>query len=242
MAEDKPISRYAQRFVERKLEQLMRQAEKGTGLYYELYAQNFTDSVDRLASQVKRDDLREHILSRAEQTGHYFGRDAQQGRWDYDAEAGDLRWNGEPLDWMKRVDFSGQWVSKSAEERARYVVGQFGDDRGTQNDYPGVQVEKNGVRGPVQWGPEQSTAQDAQQRAEKMLDEHLGFAAPKLAPSSHDDIRKSDEMSGRLGAKVLTRAYRKYIKESASQRTSAAQKYGANETVDRETTPPKKSL
>ena len=63
MAEEKPISRYAQRFVERKLEQLARVSEQGVGLHYELYAQNFTDSVDRLAARVRSATIcGEHIF------------------------------------------------------------------------------------------------------------------------------------------------------------------------------------
>ncbi len=216
MEDDKPISEFAQRFVERKLEQFAKQADKGSGLYYELFAQNFTESVDRLAARVKRDDLRKHILSEADKTGNYFGEDAARGRWVPDIENSELRWVGEPPDSWKQVDGNGQWVRKSADERARYVLGHFGEDSRTQNDYPGVQVEKNGVVGAVKWGPEQPTAQDAHEVAEKMLDRHLGFNAPKLSPSSHLDIRKSDEMSERLGADVRTKAWKKYAKECAS--------------------------
>ena len=104
MADKKPISQAAQRFVDRKLEQLKGQAAKGCGLYYELYSQNFTDSVDRLAARAKRADLREHILSEAQKTGDYFGEEARKGRWVYDVEAGDIHWQGEPLDWMKKAD------------------------------------------------------------------------------------------------------------------------------------------
>lgn len=92
MADKKPISQAAQRFVDRKLEQLERKAQIGCGLYYELYSQNFTDSVDALAARVKRADLREHILSQAEKAGAYFGGEAQKGRWVYDVEAGDIQW------------------------------------------------------------------------------------------------------------------------------------------------------
>src|SRR5882762_9376464 len=134
MAEDKRISRFAQRFVARTLERLEKQAEKGAGLYYELFAQNFTDSVDRLAARTKRPDLREHILSQAEKTGNYFGEEAEKGRWTYDAENNDIHWQGEPPDSFKQVDFNGQWVRKSADERARYVVGHYGEDSRTQND------------------------------------------------------------------------------------------------------------
>lgn len=241
MDEDRPISGFAQRFVARKLEELARQAEKGAGLHYELFAQNFTDSVDRLADRIKRDDLRTHVLSQAEKTGNYFGAEAEQGRWVHDAENNDLRWIGEPPDAMKEVDFSGQWVRKSPEERARYVTGHFGEDSRTQKDYPGIQVEKQGVAGPIKWGPERPTGQDAQLYAEKMLDKHLGFDAPKIQPSSHLDIRKSREASEQLGETVHTKAYKKYLKDSATPRTSAAKKYGQAEAVERELPPPKQS-
>ena len=148
---------------------------------------------------------------------------------------------GETPDSWKRVDGHGQWVRKSADERARLVFGHFGEDSRTQNDYPGIQVEKSGGLGPVKWGPEQPTAQDAHEYAEKMLDKHLGFNAPILQPSSQLDIRKSDEMSDRLGADVRTKAWKKYAKECGSPRSFAAKKYGAGEAVDRETRPPSRS-
>ena len=228
MADDKPVSRVAQAFVRRKLEQYTKEAGRGSGLYYELFAQNFTDRVDALAGRTKRADLREHILSQAEKTGHYFGEEARKGRWVYDVEAGDVHWQGETPDSWKQVNFEGQWVRKSADERARYVTGHFGEDSRTANEYPGIQVEKSGKAGPVKWGPEQPTGQDAQIYAEKMLDKHLGFEAPKIVPSSFEDIRKSNEMSKRLGAEVLTKAYKKYIKQSAKVGDSAAKKYGAS--------------
>lgn len=102
MADERPLSRFAQRFVARKLEQLEKQASKGTGLYYELFAQNFTDSVDRLLERTKRPDLREAILSEAEKSGNYAREEKSKGRWDYDQEQGELIWKGEPLEWMKQ--------------------------------------------------------------------------------------------------------------------------------------------
>jgi len=242
MSEERPISGFAQRFVARTLDRLTKQADKGAGLHYELFAQNFTDSVDRLASRVKRPDLREHIFSEAAKTGNYMAEEKQHGRWGYDVEAGDVRWQGEPLDWMKRVDFRGQWVSKSADERARYVTGHYGEDSRTQKDYPGIQMEKSGVVGPVKWGPEQPDGQDAQAFAENMLDSHLGFAAPRIIPSTFEDIHESQKMSKLLGREVYTRAYQSYIDESAAQRKSAASKYGgANETPEGSITPPARS-
>jgi hypothetical protein len=241
MSEERPISGFAQRFVARTLDRLTKQANKGAGLHYELFAQNFTDSVDRLAGRVTRPDLREHLLAEAARTGNYMTEEKQHGRWGYDVEAGDVRWQGEPLDWMKKVDFEGQWVRKSADERARYIVGHFGEDSRTQNDYPGIQVEKNGVVGPRRWGPEQPTGQDAQGYAENMLDKHLGFAAPRIIPSSIEDIHESRNLSRLLGREVHTRAYQRYIDESAAQRKSAAAKYGVTESTENELPPPRRS-
>lgn len=241
MSEGRPISQFAQRFVARKLEQLAVQAQKGTGLHYELFSQNFTDAVDRLASQMKRADLRAHLLNRAEGTGNYMGPEKHVGRWDYDYEQGDIRWKGEVPDAWKRVNFEGQWVRKSSDERARYVTGHYGEDSRTQNEYPGIQVEKNGKAGKVQWGPEQPTGQDAQIHAELMLDRHLGFEAPKIQPSSFAEIRRADAMSERLDATVLTKPYRKYIKQSAQVGNSPAKRYGATESAERDTPEQKRS-
>lgn len=82
------MSQAARTFVERKLEQYRTEASKGCGLHYELYAQNFTDSVNRLAAMTKRPELREHILSEAGQSGDYVA----GGRWAYDVENNDVHW------------------------------------------------------------------------------------------------------------------------------------------------------
>jgi hypothetical protein len=103
MAHDKPVSEFARRFVGRKIEEFRARAAQGSGLYYELFAQNFTDSIDALAARTKRPDLRDHILAAAQETGNYFGEDAKRGRWLYDTEAGDICWQGEPLEWMKQA-------------------------------------------------------------------------------------------------------------------------------------------
>ena len=92
MDEGKPISGFAQSFVARKLQEFEKQATKGCGLHYELFSQNFTDSVDGLAAMAKSPDLREHIRAEAAKTGNYMGEDARKGRWDYDVEAGDVVW------------------------------------------------------------------------------------------------------------------------------------------------------
>jgi len=241
MDEGKPIGRVAAHFIANKLEQFERMAGTTSGRWPELYAQHFTDHVDRLAGTIQRPDLREHLLNKAEGTGNYVRREPGTGRFEYDSELDALRFKGETPDSWKQVDFEGQWVRKSADERARYVTGHFGGDSRTQNDYPGIQVEKNGVIGPVKWGPEQPTGQDAQMFAEEMLDRHLGFDAPKIKPSSMSEIRKANQLSARLGAEVLPKAYRKYIKECAAPRVSSAEKYGATESSEPELPPPSRS-
>jgi hypothetical protein len=77
----KTMSPMARRFVERKFAQFRREAGRGCGLFYELYAQNFTDYVDGLASKVKRSDLREYIQSEARKDDDYVP--PESGRWEY---------------------------------------------------------------------------------------------------------------------------------------------------------------
>lgn len=241
MDEGKPIGRLAANFIANKLEQFERMAGTTSGRWPELFAQHFTDHVDRLAGRMQRADLREHLLNKAEGTGNYIGHVEGMGRFEYDSRLDALRFNGETPDSWKQVDFEGQWVRKSADERARYVTGHFGEDSRTQNDYPGVQIEKNGVIGPVKWAREQPSGQDAQEFAEGMLDRHLGFSAPKIQPSSFAEIHKAHVMSEQLGVKVLTTPYQKYIRESAAVGEGAARKYGSNEPAERELPPPSRS-
>jgi hypothetical protein len=239
--EGKPISRFAANFIANKLQEFERTAGTTSGRWPELFAQHFTDHVDRLAGRMQRPELREHLFKKAEGTGHYRGHEEGIGRFEYDSRLDALRFNGETPDSWKQVDFEGQWVRKSADERARYVTGYFGEDSRTQNDYPGVQIEKNGVVGPVKWAREQPNAQDAQEFAEGMLDRHLGFEAPRIEPASIKDIMKRQELSEGLGAKVLSKEYKKYIKQSAAVGEGAAKKYGANEPAERELPPPSRS-
>jgi hypothetical protein len=241
MDEGKPIGRFAAHFIANKLEEFERAAGTTSGRWPELFAQHFTDHVDRLAGRMRQPDLREQLLNKAEGTGNYLGREQRGGRFEYDSKLDALRFKGETPDSWKRVNFEGQWVRKSADERARYVTGHFGEDSRTQNDYPGIQIEKNGVIRPVKWGPEQPHGQEAQEYAEKMLDRHLGFAAPKIQPSSISEIHEARELSARLGAKVLTKPYRKYIKECAAPRASSAQKYAGLESSEPELPPPSRS-
>ena len=241
MDEGKPIGRFAANFIANKLEEFERAAGTTSGRWPQLFAQHFTDHVDRLAGRMRRPDLREHLLNKAEGTGNYLGREPREGRFEYDSRLDALRFQGETPDSWKQVDFEGQWVRKSADERARYVTGYFGEDSRTQNDYPGVQIEKNGVVGPVKWAREQPNGQDAQEFAEGMLDRHLGFEAPRIEPAAIKDIMRRQELSERLGAKVLSKEYKKYIKQSAAIGERAAQKYGSTEPPERELPPPSRS-
>jgi hypothetical protein len=121
------------------------------------------------------------------------------------------------------------------------VLGHFGEGSRTPEEYPGLQIEKNGVVGTVTWGPGQPGTEEARKYAEKMLDDHLGFAAPKLAASSLSEIRRSYDLSDQLGAKVHTREWKKYAKESAAPRASSAQKYAGLESSEPELPPPLRS-
>jgi hypothetical protein len=241
MDEGKPISQFAQRFVERKLQQFANEAVEGAGLSVELFAQNFSDRVEALAARAKRPELREHIAAQAEKSGYGLGQERNVGRWVIDAEQHGVRWNGETPDALKQIDWAGQWIRKTADERARYVLGHFGEGSRTPEEYPGLQIEKLSVVGPVRWGPGQPGTEEALKYAEKMLDDHLGFAAPKLASSSLSEIRRSHELSGQIGAKVHTRAWKKYAKECAAPRASSAQKYAGLESFERELRPPTRS-
>jgi hypothetical protein len=241
MDEGKPISGFAQRFVERKVQQFANEAVEGAGLSVELFSQNFSDKVDALAARAKRPALREHIVTQAEKTGFGLGRERNVGRWVYDAEQHGVRWNGETPDALKQIDWQGQWVRKTADERSRYVLGHFGEGSRTPDEYPGLQIEKNGVIGSVTWGPGQPGTEEARKYAEKMLDDHLGFAAPKLASSSLPEIRRSHDLSGQLGSKVHTRAWKKYAKECAAPRSTSAQKYAGLESSEPELPPPSRS-
>jgi hypothetical protein len=75
------VSGIARRFVERKFEEFRTSAGRGCGLFYELYAKNFTDYVDGLATKTKRPDLKEYIQSQARQLDDYIPPEA--GRWEY---------------------------------------------------------------------------------------------------------------------------------------------------------------
>jgi hypothetical protein len=107
MDEGKPITRFAQRFVERKLQQFANEAVEGAGLSVELFSQNFSDRVDALAAKAKRPELREHIVAQAEKTGYGLGGERNVGRWVYDAEQHGVRWNGETPDALKQIDWRG---------------------------------------------------------------------------------------------------------------------------------------
>src|SRR6202012_1508313 len=136
--------------------------------------------------RAKRDDLRDYIRATAEKTGDYFGEEAEQGRWAYDVENNEVRWQGgPPLDPVKQVDGYSSWVRKSDNERARYVIGSVGEDIHGRTDYAGLQVEKGGVIGAVKWGTAMRMTQDVWESGEKMLN---GYRRSEPRPL---DIRKS---------------------------------------------------
>jgi hypothetical protein len=196
MDESKPISGFAQRFVARKLQEYRQESARGSGLYYELFSQNFTDSVDRLAAMTKRPDLREHIRAEAAKTGHYMGEEARQGRWHYDVEAGDVVWrekapvmrNGgqkEPASGgIRKTVWRGPWVDSPDGRQVRGLVGRT--PAGEYKAGQGVIEEKIDRNGGVSYSPEALTWSESTY-AHK---EQAIFVARKCAAQTVKDARQ----------------------------------------------------
>ena len=71
MPEDKRISRFAQRFVARRLEHISRSAHDGSGGQRE-YENNFVDGVFELMDKTRRPDLRRYVFSEAVKRSEYL--------------------------------------------------------------------------------------------------------------------------------------------------------------------------
>jgi len=71
MDEGKPISRFAERFIARKLEQISNSAYEGSGGQRE-YENKFVDGVVELMERIKRPDLRRHFFSEAVKGSEYL--------------------------------------------------------------------------------------------------------------------------------------------------------------------------
>lgn len=226
MDKHRPISQLTHRFVERKLSEIARQSKEGSGYFRELARQNFTDGVDRLAARMKRPELRTHWIEQAQQTGRYMGEEKRLGRWTYDVERQAPRWRGETPDAWKKPDAMSEWRTISGDERARYVFGHSGNDAQAQNHYPGIQVEKEGIAGPVKWGPEQPGPADAHAHAQKMLDRYCTARAAHAQLPSQQDVPKRGTIPPPQVAEGRSSLSHNGKEGRASSHTSPARKYG----------------
>ena len=89
MSDEKPISRFAQAFVTRKLEAIKTSAYAGAEFRAE-FENNFVDGVLELADRIRRPDLRRHLMNEATKSSEYL-------RQVHDSLVGAIRktvWNG----------------------------------------------------------------------------------------------------------------------------------------------------
>jgi hypothetical protein len=106
MAEDKPISRFAQRFVARKLEEIRDAAYAGAVVQNE-FENNFVDGVLELAGRIRRPDLHRHLMKEATKSSEY------------------LRQVDESLNRaIRKIVWNGPWVETDEGRTIRGAVGQ----------------------------------------------------------------------------------------------------------------------
>jgi hypothetical protein len=138
---------------------------------------------------------------------------------------------GVNIDGSPIVDARGEWVSKSSNEAVRECIGHIGKDSRSWDDYPGIEVQKDSVVWPVQWGKKCATAQDADIESRMMRDHYLGYEPPDMRRPSAAEVKKAASQTEQLGTKVHTQAYKQYGREYAREhlqhgRGGAAEKYG----------------
>lgn len=88
-----PITPEQKAEVAAKLAAYTKEAHRGSGLFYELYSQRYTDFVDGLIRRTRDEELAKYILQEAQKSGDY-NEDEQKGRWVYDIEANDITFVG----------------------------------------------------------------------------------------------------------------------------------------------------
>jgi hypothetical protein len=111
MDEGKPISQFAQRFVERKLGQIRNQAYAGSGWQRES-ENNFVDGVMDVSEKIRRPDLRRYFMNEATKSSEYL-------RQVRDALAGSIR----------KIVWNGPWVHTDEGRTIRGAVGQTYDGK-----------------------------------------------------------------------------------------------------------------
>lgn len=202
MAEDKPVSGFAQRFVAHKLEEISHRAYDGSAWQRE-YENNFVDGVLELSERIRRPDLRKHLMNEATKSSEYL----RQVRDSLDGAIRKIIWNG-------------PWVETDEGRTIRGAVGV------THNgEYKAAEVSLYQEYGPdnrVAFSGESWKWND-KSYAHK---EHAIFAARRgVAQTVRNDLQCEESVGGH-----------------AIPQRSAAQKYGgANESIECELPPPRRS-
>jgi hypothetical protein len=114
-----PVAEYlyqnSQEGIEKKVAEIARDAADGSGQWYELYAQRFSDDVNNWIADTKRPEVRTMIRETAEKTGDYFPDPG--GRWTPDIENSDLIWHPD-LSRDEQLAISGDYETRA--ERVDY--------------------------------------------------------------------------------------------------------------------------
>lgn len=174
MDEGKPISRFAERFVARKLEQIRNQAYAGSDSQRE-FENNFVDGVMDVSDRIRRPDLRRYFVNEATKTSEYL-------RQVQDALAGSIR----------KIVWNGPWVDTDEGRTIRGAVGQTYD--GKYRSAEESLYEWHGPTGRVAFSGENSEWNDKSYTHK----EHAIFAARETVQRSVErDRQPEDSMTPR---------------------------------------------
>jgi len=216
MDNEKPISRFAQRFVEQKLRQIEMHAYNGADWYHE-FAQNFTDGVHELAAKAKRADLRKHILASARSTGNYTG---EEERPSPVARSAEIQNDHGDANRVRKIVWVGRSVDTETGQLVHGVVG-----RTDAGDYKAGRVsvyEESGPAGHTSYSPEPLIwSKQAYPHKEQAI-----FAARQNVAKEVSAVRDVEEEA---------------VGQSAAPEKNAAVKYGCQDTPSQEIKPPSRS-
>ncbi|HTV55347.1 MAG TPA: hypothetical protein VMI06_10565 [Terriglobia bacterium] len=126
MDEEKPISRFAQGFVARKLEEIRNQAFAGSDSYRE-FENNFVEGVLGVEKRIRRPDLSRYLMNEAAKTSEYL-------RQVQDALANGIR----------KIVWNGPWVHTDEGRTIRGAVGRTYDGK-----YRSAEVSLYELHGPT---------------------------------------------------------------------------------------------
>ena len=140
--------------MDRAFERFKTEADKGSGLHYELYVQRFTDSVDALIQRTKRTDLREYIHSKAVKDDDYLP--SEEGRWIYQHEENEMVFSPNRAEEAKKSFYRLMERMESVQrpKRSRFIGCEIFPSTGKSVDAEAIPAFIAGVTGsaPVGWG------------------------------------------------------------------------------------------